>query len=106
MGVRIIDDEAGVAFLYDGCSMRPVNTEAFASSEEAESFVLLAKKHGVNVAAADAETLDKLHEELRALPKCEDCEQRIVHPGSRLELCADCSTMAEYDAGVEAELGR
>ena len=107
MAIRICTSDEG-AWLYESCSMRPINTEAFKDEDEAEAFLLLASRRGVSIGNADAATLERLQDELRALPICRDCDERIVNPGEVRpeEQCADCCESERYDNAVAQELGQ
>jgi len=87
----------GATFLYESVSMRPVHTESFEDEEDAEAFLTLAKRRGVAVGSADAAALDRLQDELRAIPKCRQCGDRVVCPGERADECKGCRPECEVD---------
>ncbi|HEY6463385.1 MAG TPA: hypothetical protein VIY73_24630 [Polyangiaceae bacterium] len=104
MGIRICSGE-GATYLYESCGMRPVNTESFRDEEEAEDFIALAAMRGVAIGGADAATLDRLQDELREMPECTDCGDRVFDAEApKPARCGRCTRLAEYDASVEAEL--
>lgn len=103
MGIRICDGGDGACFLYSSTSMRPINTTAFRDEEEAEDFLRLAALRGVAVGGADAATLDRLQDEVRELPECPDCGDRVFDAGATR--CGPCARLAEYDAEVARETG-
>lgn len=96
MSIRICEGD-GATFLYESVSMRPVQTTAFEDSEEAEAFLSLAKRRGVAVGSADAAALERVQDELRALPKCRQCGERVVHAGERSDECLGCRPECEID---------
>lgn len=103
MGIRTCSSDEGT-WLYESCSMRPINTTHFHDEEEADAFIELANKRGVSIGNADTATLERLQDELRTLPKCTGCDEIVVFPGeNRKDQCEDCADAEAYDARVEAE---
>jgi hypothetical protein len=104
MGLGICKSDEG-CWIYDSCCMRPVQTEAFHDEQEAEDFMLFASARGIRIASASAEVLDKLQDEVRALPVCEDCEERIVVPSDErpTELCSSCELDERPSRGTKAK---
>ena len=96
MGVHVCEGD-DATFLYCSTSMRPVNTPAFTCSDDADSFLSFATRRGVrDVRALKDDGLDALHTEWLALPRCQQCGERVVQPGELPNECEGCRPPCDW----------
>ena len=106
MGTWILAGDVGGmerAVLVDSATERPINLSAFEDSEAAESFLAFAERRGVgdDLRRLSAVLLDELHAAWSALPKCQQCGQRVVQPGELPNECEACRPACDWSAGTE-----
>ena len=94
MSVQTCDNGDGTCFLYCSTSGRPVNLESFDDAEAADSFLAYV---GADVRAVSPTRLEQLHTEWLALPKCQQCGERVVNPGELPNECESCRPECEED---------
>jgi hypothetical protein len=106
MGIWILDgDVVGMdrAVLLDSETERPLDLQAFEHREQAESFVAFVETQAVGLPLQrhDRESLERLREAWQALPKCQQCGERVVHPGELPNECETCRPPCDWIAGGE-----
>ena len=110
MSLWILDGDVGGmdrSVLVDSVTERPYSVPAFESHEAVESFLALFHKRvglpnlGRHGHAAASAALDAVHAEWVALPKCQQCGERVVTPGELANECEGCRPCCEWKDGCD-----